>query len=436
MQVTFPNAANYQISRGIFVAAWKVWFKRFHADPSSWREGRIPCREQEGKLCELLDRGYRFSVDVIARLMVPWPYRNTVQATDEFMRLNPALLRSCSFVDEQGESVPGARLTDQALDYWDSLSFVAQEMYLVYAEARVQADIETSSDDPVVIDDAGNCVIGESIYPPLVPKAGDADEAYIKALVRWIDEEPYQPMYQRQAIGEPVSGWDNRLLRFFWPKPRIGHTAFGFIIDSLLYRAKLLAQTVEENRAWTVEEQFLAVKIANEIFNLFGVPQRQVTPENVRKVVAAALAQNADAEAKMNSGWTWLACFSTAHKESEDGALAGWNSRVSASLLSRLDFLLVEAGQPHIGAQFAALGTVPGYGGTRPRQLSLNWPNAYRSWPAQIAVSNLIRQIRDTLNNERKPDGLPRYRPMPRVDGSRGPWTVLGVCQVLMGDGY
>jgi len=439
MHVTFPNANNYQLSRGIFIAAWKVWFKRFHSQPESWREGRIPRHDADDKLFEVLTRGHRFSVDVIARLMVPWPFRNTVQASDDFIRLNPALLRSCSFVDdENGNTVPGARLTDQALDYWDSLSFVAQEMYLVYAEARVQADIETSSDDPVVIDDGGNCVIGESIYPPVLPKADALDSDYVKALVRWIDEEPYQSMYQRQPVGEPVSSWHDRLLQFFWPKPRIGHSAYGFLTNSLAYRARLLAKTVEDQHPWTVEEQFLAVKIANEIFNLFGVPQRDVTTDNVRKVVQAALSADSNGQAKMNSGWTWLAAFTTAHKETEAGALPliGWNSRVSASLVSRLDFLLAESGHTTLGRRFAGLGTVPGYGGTRPRILSLPWPDAYRSWAAQIAVSQLVRDIRDLLNSERKPDGSPRYRAMPLATGGTGVWTVLGVCYVLMGDGY
>ena len=438
MHVTFPSANNYQLSRGIFIAAWKVWFKRFHPQPESWRESRIPRHDADGKLCEVLARGHRFSVDVIARLMVPWPFRNTVQANDDFIRLNPALLRSCSYVDDAtGNSVPGARLTDQALDYWDSLSFVAQEMYLVYAEARVQADIETSSDDPVVIDDGGNCVIGESIYPPVMPKADAPDSEFIKALARWIDEEPYQPMYQRQPVGEPVSGWHDRLLKFFWPKPRINYSAYGFLTNSLLYRARLLAKTVEDNKAWTVEEQFLAVKIANEIFNLFGVPQREVTTENVRKVVQAALSADTNAKAKMNSGWTWLAAFTTAHREQSAGLpLTGFNSRVAASLVSRLDFLLAETGHSSIDGRFAGLGTIPGYGGTRPRPLSLQWPDAYRSWPAQIAVSQLLVQIRDLLNSERKPDGSLRYQPMPLPDGGHGAWTVLGVCYVLMGDGY
>ncbi len=439
MHVTFPNANNYQLSRGIFIAAWKVWFKRFHPQPESWREGRIPRRDAEGKLCEILARDHRFSVDVIARLMVPWPFRNTVQANDEFVRLNPALLRSCSYVDEaSGSSVPGARLTDQALDYWDSLSFVAQEMYLVYAEARVQADIETSSDDPVIIDDAATCVIGESIYPPVLPKADAPDTEFVRALVRWIDEEPYQPMYQRQPVGEPVSSWHDRLQRFFWPKPRIGYSAFGFLTNSLLYRARLLARTIEDNRSWSVEEQFLAVKIANEIFNLFGVPQRDVTPENVRKVVQAALAADSAANAKMNSGWTWLAAFTTAHRELDDAGLplTGLNSRVAASLVSRLDFLLAETGHSAVGGRFAGLGTIPGFGGTRPRPLSLQWQSAYRSWASQIAVSQLLREIRELLNGERKPDGSLRYRPMPLPSGGSGPWTVLGVCYVLMGDGY
>jgi len=96
----------------------------------------------------------------------------------------------------------------------------------------------------------------------------------------------------------------------------------------------------------------------------------------------------------------------------------------------------VEAGIKDVGKRFAHIGTVPGYGGTRPRQLSLSWPDAYRSWPSQIAVSQLIQQMRDMLNNETKADGTLRYRRMPLATGERGAWTVLGVCQVLMGDGY
>ncbi len=439
MHVTFPHANNFQFSRGIFIAAWKVWFKRFSEQPEAWREGRIPRREADAKLAERLQQGARFSVDVIARLMVPWPYRDTLQASDEFVRLNPALLRSCSWTDDSsGEQLPGARLTDQALDYWDSLSFVAQEMYLIYAEARVQADIETPSDEPVIVDDAGACVIGEDIYPPVVPAKDAPDRAYVHALAEWIAKTPYQPMYQRQNVGDPVSSWHDRLQRFFWPKPRIGFSAFNFITDSLLYRARLLARSVEENRAWTVEENFLAVKIANEIFNLYGVPQRDVTPENVRKVVSAALEADGTARAKMNSGWTWLAAYATAHRENDAKALSicGWNSRVAAALVSRLDFLLVEAGHTELGNRFPQLGTVPGWGGTRPRPLTLQWPSGYRNWATQIAVSEIARDIRDYLNQTVRSDGRLRYKPMPTASGELVPWTVMGVCQVLMGDGY
>jgi len=439
MMITFPHASNFQCSRGLFVAAWKVWFKRFHREPDSWREGRIPRHDNNINLSELIAQGKRFGVDVIARLMVPWPYRNTPQASEEFIRLNPALLRSCSYIDDAtGSSYAGARLTDQALDYWDSLSFVAQEWYLVWAEARVQADIETPSSDPVIVDDAGSCVIGEDIYPPIVPTADADDSEFVKALVRWIDKDIYQPMYQRQPVGEPVAGWHDRLTRFFWPKPRVGYAAWGFLTDSLFYRARLLAQTVEKNQHWTVEEQFLAVKIANEIFNLFGVPQREVTPDNVRKVVAAALQGNGSTRAKMNSGWTWLAAFVTAHLETQADRLplAGWNSRIAASLTQRLDFLLTEAGVSDLGGRFANLGGVPGWGGTRPRVVSLQWPDAYRKWSSQIAVSQLLRQMRDILNTETKSDGSLRYKAMPLPGGGIGPWTVMGINLVLFGDGY
>lgn len=440
MQVTFPHAGNFQCSRGLFVAAWKVWFKRFHLQPDTWREGRMPRYDASVKLADLLNHGHRFSVEVICRLMVPWPFRNTMQASDEFIRLNPALIRSCSFSDEQGLSIAGGRLTDQALDYWDSLSFVAQEWYLVQAEARIQADIETPTSDPVIVDDAGSCLIGQAIYPPFVPASTAPDREFVRALVLWMDEDIFQPMYQRQACGEPVCGWAARLQRFFWPKPRISYSAYGFLTNSLFYRARLLAKIVEDQRALTVEEQFIAVKIANEIFNLFGVPQREVTPENIRLVVQQALSGQAGGEtrAKMNSGWTWLAAFTTYHleRQSDRLPLAGWNSRVASSLTTRLDFLLVEAGLTSLGERFAGLGTVPGSGGTRPRMLSLEWPNGYRSWTTLMVASTLLRDIRDILNNERKADGSLRYKRMPMPDGSIGLWTVLGVNLVLFSDGY
>ena len=91
MLVTIPNADNFQVQRGVFVAAWKVWFKRFSDKPLDWQEGRMPICRSDHNLSQLLEEGSRFSVEVTCRLMVPWSYRNQEMANEQFFKMNPAL---------------------------------------------------------------------------------------------------------------------------------------------------------------------------------------------------------------------------------------------------------------------------------------------------------------------------------------------------------
>ena len=160
----FPSAEHFQISRALYVAAWKVWFKRF-SEHEAWREGLICVQSSELKLHQLIEADQRFSLEVINRLMVPWSYRDLSQVNEEFFLMNLDMLKRIKKSD--GEY---ARLTDQALDFWDGLTYLEQDLFTAYAEARIQADIETPSNVPVVIDDSGLALIGEDIYPPIVPK--------------------------------------------------------------------------------------------------------------------------------------------------------------------------------------------------------------------------------------------------------------------------
>ena len=41
------------------------------------------------------------------------------------------------------------------MDFWNRRTFVEQDQWMNYAESRIQADIETTTDTAVVIDDAG-----------------------------------------------------------------------------------------------------------------------------------------------------------------------------------------------------------------------------------------------------------------------------------------
>ena len=438
MYVTIPNADNYQFHRGLFIAAWKVWFKRFSDDPDNWQEGRMPVTESDHSLASLLSEGHRFSLEVICRLMVPWNYRNMAMADTHFLHMNTDLLRPVSFRTESGSTVPGVRLADQSLDMWEEFTFNEQDTFMIFAEARIQADIESTSSEPIVIDDGGVEIIGEDIYPPLVPEKGDGEDAYIQALAAWIQEDPFQPMYHRQPCGNPVSGWDQRLQATFWPKPRANYMVNSHLSDPLLYRCQLLGEGLDQGKEWGYEDKLLAEKTVTEIFMLFGTPQREFNADDIEKVFRAAIFEQEDAKAKMNSGWTKVAAFATAFLEDYPDRVpqVSWNSRVSTSIVSRLDFLLYEAGIEDTAEIFPQIGIVSAWGGTRPRELSLEWPDAYRKWPCQLAASRLVKKLRDHLNNATDDDGNRLYPEMPLASGGSGLWTIRGIHQVLSADGY
>ncbi|MET1253755.1 hypothetical protein [Aliikangiella maris] len=430
----FPNAQHFQIPRALYVGAWKVWFKRF-ADHENWRVGLMPAQYSDAKLHELIETGKRFSVQVLNRLMVPWSFRDSEQVDEAFFLMNLDMVkRTTNSLGESGY----VRLTDQALDYWDRLTFLEQDLYTAYAEARIQADIETPSQAPVVLDDAGLDLIGEDIYPPVIPAKAAPDAAFADAIVAWIEEDPFTPMYQRAAVGDSVSSWHDRLTAFFWPKPRNGLIQVSHTADALMYRAQVLAQGIENNIGWSEEDKQMAVKTADEIFLQAGVPQREVNWQNVYEVMQSAISANENSTAKMNSGWSLLASFAThwLNSYADRVPMVCWNSRVSTSVISRLDFLMVEAGYHSLDGRFNYIGTIPGVGGTRPRKYTLAWPDGYRSWKTQVAASKFVRLMVNSLNNTKKTDGSLKYKPMPLPTGGSAPWSIQGVQLVLFSDGY
>lgn len=438
MQATLPNAQNFKVSYGLFIAAWSVWFKRFADMRGKWRSGVMPLGQAEGLLHDRIEK-QRFSLDVLTRMLAPWAYRNKCQVNNAFFALNANLVHQVEMVDPvSGERTIGVKLNAAALSYWDSLSFLGQEQFLIRAEARIQADIESPDDYPVILDDAGIALIGEDTYPPIVPEKGASELEFIKALVAWIEDAPHQPMYCRKAIGEAVSGWDNRLLAYFWPKPRVTYAHNFFAHEPLSYHAKPLSDLIEQGLPWNETQNQIAVKIALEVFELAGVPQAYVTADAIYNVFKAALTEDSNATAKMNSGWTRLAAVATAHLNYKQGrlAMACWDGRVSTGVIHRLDFLLSEAGYSSVEGIFNDIGTIPSYGGTRPRTFSLDWPDGYRKWSTQIAGSRLITQVRDILNTEQDSEGNLLYPRMPLPTGTVGDWTVRGVQRVFFCDGY
>ena len=153
-----------------------------------------------------------------------------------------------------------------------------------------------------------------------------------------------------------------------------------------------------------------------------------VTPSSIQAVYEAALRDDANARANMNSGWTKVAAFATAgFEEIEDGRpQAIWDSRVATAVLSRLESVV--PAHVDIAELFPGVGTVPGRGGTRPREQLRKWPSGYGSWRGQVAGSRVVRDIRDILNEEGY--GLPQ------LEGGPTKWTTRNVEMVLFMDGY
>ncbi len=439
----FKHANDFAINKSLFIAAWKVWFKRFSAKHTSssslnWKIGKMPIGASDEALSDLIRQDKRFSLEVLARMMVPWTFRNECQIDDGFLRDYKVLFELSSMTDEHDQELMAANLSASALQIWDAMSFAEQDDYMAYAEARIQADIEVRSKDPVVLDDQGIELIGEDTYPPYIPNKDADDIEFVRALVAWIQDAPFQAYYLKQPAGDTVAGWDKRLLAFFWPKPRIGYSLHHATLNPLYYRANELAKTLDKGESWDQEWRDMAVKTANELFQISGTPQNDVTIENVKAVIQAAVNGDETSNAKMNSGWSYLASVCTDHLNGQVGRLpmATWNSRIASSVISRLDFLLCESGLEQLEERFSGVGTIPGWGGTRPRQYSLDWPNGYRSWKTQVSASRLVGQIAYILNNDELDNGSRRYPQMPLATGGTGDWTVRGVQGVLFGDGY
>ena len=279
---------------------------------------------------------------------------------------------------------------------------------------------------------------GHVLLPaPHDERASSVRHDLIRALVAQLHTEPFQAHHRRRSIGHIVTGWPERLERYFWPTPSDDLAATEHAIAPWFERAGTLAAILDCGGTWSADERDEVTQLADGMLDWGRVPQRNgVTPNLVQAVVQRALGRRVEPEPPMNSGWTKVAALATAFLEGhgERHPHVIWDSRVSTSLISRLDTLMVNAGEDDPSGLFPGIGTVPGRGGTRATaplttRLHLRWPNGYGSWRTQDAGSVLVREIRDVLNT----DGYPC---MPARDGASLLWTIRGVESVLFMDGY
>lgn len=273
--------------------------------------------------------------------------------------------------------------------------------------------------------------------PASVAPVAHADrEKLIRALVESIHVEPHQPMLRLEAYGDPVVGWGARLSTYFWPHPVMDLRATHEVLSPWFTEAGNLARRLTAGDVWSHDERRRAAVLAWQMLTWGGVTrQRAFSPDVVEAVFRRALGLPGGASAPMNSGWTKVAALATAFLEGEGQVEGGraphviWDSRVSTSIVWRVDRMLgaEQADMPR--RAFPRVGAVRGRGGTRPRRLTHSWAHAYGSWAAQEAGSALVREIRDLLNR-----GCYGWMPLP--DGGEGRWTIRGVESVLFMDGY
>lgn len=406
--VVFPHANRYTIDIVDFVAMWVAVFEQYGprgADPlTSW----MPRRPSRESLEALSTKNHQFGLEYLCRLMVPSPYRGTGQATHEFLNLNRNYLQSSKQVNEAtGRATDHVQLSESARDAWQS----APNQTVAKSDAEALFDLEGN-------DDAGLRQPGPGQQLSL--------ESIIDLFIGAVDAEPYQPYYRRKKHGAVARGWEARLNAYFWPRPADTVEVNDERLTPIIAGLTALARTTMANHEWSRAEQDEAVSLAARVFKWGGVPQdpRTVNWRNVRAVMESAITGRQVRGAPMNSGWTKVAAFASAHLEKAGRAQAIWDSRVSTSIVRRLDAILKKAGCREIPPLLAGIGLVQGRGGTRPvRNLHFSWPNGYGSWTAQYAGSSFVRQVRDGLNRRRKEES-------DRI------WTTRDVEMVLFGDGY
>lgn len=423
MPVTFPEARGFTMNDNDFICAWVEHVSRYWPAETNPYTLCLPRLNGHNDIAHFFDPDRRFCLDFLCRLLVPHGYRNTMQATPGFMHANAHLLAACEAVNPiTGYGVNGAKLVSVA-----HCPSIPDEI-----EAIFEADIGELDPGlaPVVISTFPTS--GARVLP-----ASPARHALIQEFVHAIHVDPFAPTYRRKSCRPPVTGWPDRLREYFWPSPRVGLIATHSALKGILHRATALAGIA----AWTTADDADAVSLANDIFKWGGVPQpaATVTSANIRAVVDAANGAHVVAPfPPMNSGWTKVAAFFSAHLEGHAtlNPQVIWDSRVATSITSRFDRMLVAGGVATVPSYLSGVGEVRvGRGGTRPRPLTLRWPNGYGSWVAQLAGSQLVAEIRDELNSN-----LAKYGQMPAFDDAGNPtttkWTVRGVEMVLFMDGY
>ena len=111
MPVTFPHANSYSVSDDEFIGAWRELTERYGPIGTAPTATLARLNSKQNISHFTTNSRRKFSLDYLCRMLVPNGYRNTMQATLDFMTLNAHLLSVCDAVSPiSGRLVNGARL--------------------------------------------------------------------------------------------------------------------------------------------------------------------------------------------------------------------------------------------------------------------------------------------------------------------------------------
>ena len=259
-----------------------------------------------------------------------------------------------------------------------------------------------------------------------IAKAEGPDPAAI--IVRYVAEKPFQAHYRRKPVGSLRQGWGERLAAYYWPNPERDWKVTCRVVTDLsseIQRSFRKLEMCAEDR--TAADELLSSFKETCVWGGVKLPESDssvLAAEVLRGWQALSNGQTPPRSCRLNSAWTKFYAFS--HPDE----CVIYDSRVAAALTSILDPAMDILSKGPKWRSYAALGTIPGRGGSRPRDLHWAWPTGYQSWKSQTAANLLCREVLEEINRQEMTRGDCRKLNDP------SPWTLREVEAVLFMEGY
>jgi hypothetical protein len=164
----FPHADDCEIEDRDFVFQWANWFKGPESTGKRHADEAVPRLAQAASFDALLESGRGHGLDALCRSMVPPRYRNTMQATNQFMKVNDHILEATRCVNPvSGITVEGAILTDEGRRIRKGLDTEALSRNSKAATPAEEKSSRKTSRTPVASGEGDNEGVDSRIAPLL-----------------------------------------------------------------------------------------------------------------------------------------------------------------------------------------------------------------------------------------------------------------------------